>query len=112
METLYAIIHKQQGLVIKIVKDVTFNQDSSILLTEMPDTNIYNLRPVISELGSLSAEMIDVVKFDYDSSIRKVSGYYDEQGTIQEMSFTLDETNKFLLDNNSLYWRNNEIVTS
>jgi len=112
MEQLYAIIHKQQGLVIKIVQDVTFNPDGSLLLTEMPDTNLYHLRPVISELGSLSAQMVDVVKFDYDSSIQKVTGYYDEQGEVQEIAFTLDPANHFLLNNNSLYWRNNLLETS
>ena len=112
MEQLFAIIHKEQGLIIKIAQDAIFNEDSSMLLMDMPGTNIYETSPQISLLDSAIAQTVFLVKFDYDSTNKLVSGYYDEQGTVQEMSFTLDETNKFLLDNNSLYWRNNTIVTS
>jgi hypothetical protein len=104
---LKAIIHNEQGLIIKIAKNATITEHG-IEVEEIPKPS--DLYPVFSLIPAVSLDKVSIVKFNYDTETKIVSGYYDSEDVLQEINFELNEQNKFLLDNNALYWINNKIT--
>ena len=104
---LKSIIHNEQGLIIKIAKNATITE-YGIELEEMPKAS--DLYPVFSLIPAISLDKVSVIRFIYDAATKIVSGYYDSDDVLQEINFELNEQNKFLLDNNALYWINNKIT--
>jgi len=117
METLYAIVHKD-GLILKVVANAEVTKDG-ILITEIPNSNSQNIpgmggpegeeQASTSLISGSAVDLVSIVKFEYDSEAQTISHYYDEADIQKQLSFQMSDNLMWRLNNNGLYWVNNQI---
>ena len=112
MTQLFAVVHKD-GLILKIVQNAE-KTDDGILLTEMPNLNPeqHNFPGMkdnaISLIAGSNADLVSIVKFDYDADKRTVVNYYTGKKKTK-INFAFDDNTMWRLNNNGLSWFNGTI---
>ncbi len=111
MKTLFALIHKSNNTIIKIVEKAERKEDKSILI-ESFETDFSTRKKTLSSyiLESKSAENISIVKFQWDETTNTIGKATPEVGKTVTLNVEMTSEMLWKSANNGLKFINNKLV--
>jgi len=111
MKTLYALVHKSDNTIIKIVETAKRQEDKSILI-ESFEKNFNTVEKTLSSsvVESNSAENLSIVKFQWDEITNTIGKATPEVGKTVTLNVEMTPEMFWKSANNGLKFVNNKLV--
>lgn len=120
MKDLFALVFKNNGLIFRIVDEVE-ETDESVTTVTYSEPNPNNFGEVVNEETGLvenrgvdntpsSKRNYKVIQFKFNEETSTVESFINDENEEVTLNRQLNEKEFWKLNNNGLYWKNNEII--